>query len=128
MLLVEWTDTQREDFLRMQFVLRERAYAMQFPGLNIEMIERDGTSVGQMLTEEREGELLLVDIALSGENRSRGIGAQVVGRLILRAQNLEKKLILRVDKENTRARQFYERNGFEITNESQLQFQMEYLK
>ena len=110
----------------MQFEMRERAYAMQFPKLEVQMIEGHDGPVGQMLTEERSDVLALVDIAILSEHQGRGLGRSVIGDLQRRAAEAGLPIVLHVDMVNTRAQALYAKMGFRVTGQSQIQYRMEW--
>lgn len=111
-----WDPAQEEAFLRMQFDLQQRAYAMQFPGADQRLILQNDQPVGRVIIFGAESEIRLVDVAILPALRNGGIGAAVIASLQAEAAGVDKPLRLRVLKGNP-ARRLYERLGFVQTAE-----------
>src|SRR5271170_8518552 len=69
-----WPLEQQEWFLRMQFDAQRRSYLAAFPGAVDQIICLDNSAVGRMLVGEEPAGMRLIDIALLGEHRNRGVG------------------------------------------------------
>ena len=119
-----WTAAQQEAFLRMQFNAQQQWYEMAYPGADHQIIFGDEQPVGRILVFRESGAYRLVDIALLSEYRSRGIGTQLLHELIAKSQNEGLPLRLQVLKTN-RARQLYQRLGFQETGDDGVYCQME---
>ena len=72
-----------------------------------------------------EDEIRLVDIALLAEARGRGIGAKLIANLLARATSEAKPVRLHVEKSNPALR-LYQRQGFQIIEDTGAQFFMEW--
>lgn len=116
-----WDDDQLEMLLKMQFKIQTQAYKMQYPGARISVIETDGAAVGRMITTD---EIILVDIAVLPEWQNHGIGSFVLKGLLSDADSQKKSVYLQVLKSNVPAFRLYERLGFEITGEDELNLMM----
>ncbi len=55
-----WDDNQKRDFIKMQFLARERSY----PRVDDRIIVLNGRPIGRMLVDRVDAEILLRDIAL----------------------------------------------------------------
>ena len=103
-----WSEAEQNSFLAMQFEMRQRAYAMQFPDANHSIVLYDGVPAGR-LTVDRSGKALwLTDIAVLPEFRGRGIASELIARLKMESD----AILLNVDKQNAAARRLYEKHGF----------------
>jgi len=89
-----------------------------------QVIQVDGTDVGELLVEERPSELFVVRLAVLPEWQGRGIGSAIVRMLVERAHELGSALALDVFKSNPRAQQLYESLGFVPTGESETDVSM----
>ncbi|MBK9927334.1 MAG: GNAT family N-acetyltransferase [Anaerolineales bacterium] len=116
MQLVDWNDEQKEAFLRMQFDAQTQHYASYYPNAIYQVIERDGVSLGRLITENRGDHFLIMDIALLPEYRGAGIGTFLVEQLKEESANLNLPLVLRVEFFNPAVR-LYDRLGFVKTRE-----------
>lgn len=112
-----WDGSQQEAFLRMQFQVQQRAYAMQYPDAEQRRIVLGDEPVGRLIVLRMEPEIRLVDISLLPAFRSRGIGTEVIRGLQAEAAGAGKVLRLMVVK-GSPARRLYERLGFVQTGES----------
>jgi ribosomal protein S18 acetylase RimI-like enzyme len=121
-----WNEAQQDAFLKMQFKAQQRAYEWQFPGAEYSLIILDGERAGRMIVVRTEQELRLTDIALLPEYRNAGAGTFLVHDLQAQARAAGLPLRLRVLKTNVAARRLYERLGFTLTGESDVNFTMEW--
>lgn len=119
-----WSADQCNAFLRMQFDMQQRAYAMQFAGVD-QLICMDGEPVGRFLVERTADHFHLVDIALLPEHRNEEIGKYLIEMLQSEASAQALPVTLSVLKDN-RAIRLYRRLGFTITGEEGLHFLMEW--
>ncbi|MBV9209869.1 MAG: GNAT family N-acetyltransferase [Acidobacteria bacterium] len=119
-----WNEQQQDAFLRMQFTMQRRSFEMQHPDAAHDIILLDEEPIGRLLVERSDGEIQLTDISLLASHRGRGIGSQVIKKLLEEADRTRSKVKLQVLKVNPAAR-LYERLGFIRTGERGLYFQME---
>ena len=102
-----WDDNQKQAFIRMQFLARERCY----PRVGNSIILLNGRPVGRLMVDRGESALLLRDIALLTEYRNAGIGRRLIQDLIKEATDVGKPIELHVVASSPAVR-FYERLGF----------------
>lgn len=119
-----WSADRCNAFLRMQFGMQQRAYAMQFAGMD-QLIYLEREPVGRFLVERNADRFHLVDIALLSEHRNKGIGKYLIEKLQSEASAKGLPVILSVLKNNPAIR-LYQRLGFTITGEEGLHFLMEW--
>lgn len=120
-----WSPTEQRAFLEMQYRVRQRAYALQFPESERRVILHDGHRVGSLDVFYGRHEMRLVDIALMPEFRGAGIGTAVIRELQARADATKVPLRLTVGVAN-RVRRLYERLGFAVTAETEMDLFMEW--
>ena len=89
-----------------------------------QVIEVEGAAVGELLVDERPGELFLVRVVLMHEWQGRGIGSAIVRMLIARASERGSALTLDVFKSNPRAAELYESLGFVRVGETETEVSM----
>lgn len=121
-----WSSAQQEAFLRMQFAAQQNWYRTAYPQAAWEIIELEQTPVGRMIVLRGGESITLVDIALLGEHRGKGIGGGLVRDLLQRGRDEKLPVRLQVLKTNPAAR-LYERLGFAKSGEDELYLQMEKL-
>jgi GNAT superfamily N-acetyltransferase len=98
-----WDDNQKQAFIKMQFMARERTY----PRADNRIILLGGRPVGRMLVDRGEATTLLRDIAVLTEFRNAGIGSQLIQDLMKEGKPIELHVIA-----TSPAVRLYERLGF----------------
>jgi ribosomal protein S18 acetylase RimI-like enzyme len=116
MNLVDWSEAQKEAFLRMQFDAQTKHYSLYYPDAEYKIIERAGMPLGRLIVENRGDHFLIMDFALLPEFRRSGIGTFLIQELKQEAMRLNLPLVLRVEFFNP-AVGLYERLGFVKTRE-----------
>ena len=101
-----WDDDQKQAFIKMQFVVRERSYR----GDN-RIVLLNGRAIGRMLVDRSEATILLRDIALLPEYRNAGIGSRLIQDLMNEARSARQVIRLHVVASSPAVR-LYERLGF----------------
>jgi ribosomal protein S18 acetylase RimI-like enzyme len=119
-----WNSAQQEAFLRMQFTAQQNWYRTAYPQAAWEIVELDNAPVGRMIVVRGRDSITLVDIALLGEHRGKGIGSGLLCELLEQGREVNVPVRLQVLKTNPAAR-LYLRLGFITTAEDQLYLQME---
>ena len=102
-----WDDNQKQAFIKMQFMARERTY----PRADSRIILLSGRPVGRILVDRGEETILLRDIAVLTEYRNAGIGSQLIQDLMNEATAAKKPIELHVVATSPAVR-LYERLGF----------------
>ena len=90
------------------------------------MLELDGRPIGFTCITRPPGEIYLNRIMILPEFQNRGLGSQVLRKVIEQGDRDGLPIRLRVMKVNP-ARRLYERNGFVLTDESNTHYMMERL-
>lgn len=117
-----WDDNQKQAFIKMQFMARERTY----PRVDSRIILWNGRQVGRMLV-DRDGEaILLRDIAVLPEYRNAGIGSQLIRDLMTEAIEAGKPVTLHVVATSP-AVHLYERLGFQCIGEEAAYLEMKWV-
>ena len=80
--------------------------------------------MGAVVVTEAAKEIVLQYLAIEPWCQGRGIGSAIVARLRERAAAARKPLTLRVLRSNPRARNLYERLGFQVIVETDERFYM----
>jgi GNAT superfamily N-acetyltransferase len=117
-----WDDKQKEAFIRMQFVARQRS----FPRVDDRIVLLDGRMIGRLAVDRTENAIWLTDIALLTEYRNAGIGASLIKDLMHEAAVCSKPLMLHV-LFMSRAVRLYERLGFSTTGSDAGYLEMRWL-
>ena len=114
-----WNDDQKQAFIKMQFLARERVY----PRGDNRIILLNGRPAGRMLVERSEATILLIDIALLTEYRNAGIGSRLIQDLMKEATAAGKSIQLHVVASSPAVR-LYERLGFRSTGDEAAYLEM----
>lgn len=110
-MVVDWTDEQKEAFLRMQFQAQDAWYREHYEGAQLDLLLVDDAPAGRLYIHRRETEIRLMDIALLPEHRNGGIGSSMLRDLMAEAEATGKPLTIHVEKYNP-AMRLYLRLGF----------------
>jgi ribosomal protein S18 acetylase RimI-like enzyme len=110
-LIADWSDEQKDEFLRFQFRAQDNHYREHYPDARYDLILRDGRPIGRLYVCDLEEEIRLMDIALLATERNRGVGTALMQALLERATQQGKFVSLHVEEHNP-AKRLYERLGF----------------
>jgi GNAT superfamily N-acetyltransferase len=116
MALVNWSEAQKEAFLRMQFDAQTAHYRQHYPTAEYYVIQQDDVPVGRLIVEQSPQSLIVMDITLLPEGRNLGIGTAILKDLMADAAQAGAPVVLRVEFFNPVIR-LYTRLGFVKTRE-----------
>ncbi len=109
---VGWNETQREQFLRMQFEAQRQCYQNDYPGAEFQIIlVGGGQPVGRFYVHRRVKEIRIMDIALLPEFRRGGIGTALLNEVLAEGARTSRPVSIHVEVFNPALR-LYERLGF----------------
>jgi ribosomal protein S18 acetylase RimI-like enzyme len=111
-----WSAEETEAFLRMQFDLQTRSYAMQFPNAVTQVIMHEGKRIGRIIVSKGPS-IHLIDISLLTAFRNMGLGTAVMVGLQQKATQAGIPVKLSVLGNNP-AKLLYERLGFKVIGDS----------
>ena len=111
MALVDWSQAEKEAFLRMQFEAQHKFYQEQFIRAQFQIIQIGEEPIGRLYVDRREDEIRLIDIALLPEHRNQGIGGKLLAGLLNEATHAGKPIRIHVETFNP-AMRLYQRLGF----------------
>jgi len=121
-----WDEAEQHAFIRMQFDMQRRSYAMQSPTAEHSVIAYEGRNAGRLIVERSATSLSLTDIAILPEFRQKGIATLIIKRLQDEAERTGRSIELTVERMNVNAFQLYRKLGFEVTGENQLHLAMKW--
>lgn len=122
---VPWSNTQKLDFLRMQFNLQTTHYHRHYPDASYQIVFLVEQPIGRFYVHRGKEEILLIDIALLPEYRGVGIGGQLIRDLLLEAVADAKPVRIHVEWENPALR-LYTRLGFQLLESKGVYYLMEW--
>lgn len=111
MALVDWSEAQKETFLRMQFRAQDRHYRDHYQGASFDVVLVDGVPAGRLYVARWAEEIRIMDVALLPEFRNRGVGTALLRLLMDEAQVSGTTVRIHVERAN-RALGLYQRLGF----------------
>lgn len=126
MAMVDWTDAEKDAFLRGQLAAQKADYDARFPDACHEIILLDDRPIGQIWVGRTEEEIRLLDIALLPEYRGRGIGTTFLKELQEETVRAAKPMRHCVYKENEPALGLYKRLGFNRVADLGMYYLMEW--
>lgn len=110
-MVPDWSDEQKEWFVRMQFQAQHAWYQEHYADAEFDLILIDEMPAGRLYVHRRGTEIRLVDISLMPELRGKGIGTALLRNLMTEAEAAGKPLTIHVEKFNP-AMRLYLRLGF----------------
>lgn len=116
-MVVDWSEEQKDWFIRMQFDAQHAWYQEHYIGASFDVVLVDGEPAGRLYVHRREKEIRLVDISLLPEVRGRGLGTTLLRDLCTEAEMAGKPLTIHVEKYNP-AMRLYQRLGFTCIDEN----------
>jgi ribosomal protein S18 acetylase RimI-like enzyme len=123
-MVPQWSDEQKCAFVAQQFAAQRHHYRHALANVGFDVIERRGSPIGRLYTQERETQLHIVDIALSPEARGSGLGTAILEGLIAAAASAGKPVGIFVEQVNP-ALGLYRRLGFETIAVQDIYLEME---
>ena len=111
--------------LRLNNAAQEASFREQWMLTQVRIITADGTDVGWLQSTIQDDCLFIAQIFVDGPFQRKGIGTEVMQRLIGEAARLNQAVQLAVVKINPALR-LYERLGFQITHEDDRKFYMKH--
>jgi GNAT superfamily N-acetyltransferase len=109
--------------LNLDRVAQSASFRQQWELSQVRIITVDGADVGWLQSTMREGSLFLAQLFVDSAFQRRGIGTEVMHRLIAEAAGTRQAVTLGVVKINPALR-LYARMGFRITHEDDRKFYM----
>ena len=113
---VQWSQEQKEAFVRMQYTAQKQHYAAEAPRATHDVIYVDATPVGRIYLDRRDDTLHILDITVLPQHRNQGAGSFVLSQIMAEAKEAGKPVSIYVETFNPSLRLF-ERLGFQRENE-----------
>jgi ribosomal protein S18 acetylase RimI-like enzyme len=115
MRMVDWSDEQKEEFLRSQFQAQTLHYKNNYIDAEYSIILVDGQPAGRLYLHQDPGDLRIMEISLIPEHRGSGIGTLLLREIMDRAAAAGHIVSIHVEQFNPALR-LYERLGFKAVD------------
>ena len=125
MALVDWSEEQKDAFLRMQFNAQAHFYQENYPGAEFQVILWDDQPAGRLYIHRRPDEIRIMDIALLPEYRRHGIGSHLLNQILDEARANRLPVTIHVERMSP-AMRLYDRLGFRLLEEKGIYYLMEW--
>jgi ribosomal protein S18 acetylase RimI-like enzyme len=111
--IMDWSDQQKEAFLRDQFELQHSCYMDAYPNAAFDLIASGEEVIGRLYVDRRADEIRIIDIALLPQYRGQGIGGAILESLLDEAASRDQGQVVRIHVEHMNpAMRLYLRLGF----------------
>jgi len=121
----DWSEEQKDSFLRMQFRAQHAHYQTYYEGAQFQIILLHEEPAGRLYRAYWKNEIRLIDIALLPAHRGQGLGAMIIKRI--QAEGAETGLPVRIHVEKFNpALRLYERLGFRAIEDKGVYWFMEW--
>ena len=110
--LTAWDNAAKDAFVRIQYAAQKSHYAQHYPGALHSVVLAGDEPIGMTWVASWPTEIRIMDMAMLPEWRNRGIGTQLVRRVLNHAAALHVPVSAHVWNGNLRASRLYARLGF----------------
>jgi ribosomal protein S18 acetylase RimI-like enzyme len=125
MALLNWSETEKEAFLAMQFSAQHRHYMEHFSRASFDLILLDDQPIGRLYLDRRPDEFRIIDIALLPDFRRQGIGSGILEDILAEAGEARLPVRIHVERNNP-ALGLYFRLGFQQIEDQGVYYLMEW--
>ncbi len=115
---------QREMLLDMQYRAQKQQYSVTFPEAEHYLIAIEDRLIGRLMIDRTKNEISCVDITILKEFRGKGIGTELLEKLIEESNESGRVFSLSVQKTNPAAR-LYKRLGLSVVKDEGVYWKME---
>lgn len=122
--MINWSEPERDAFVRMQFAAQRDYYRSQYPNGDHKLILAGDHPAGRLYTAENEDEIRILDITVLPHLRGAGIGTPLINGVLSRAREVGKPVRIYIETLNP-SRRLFERLGFTVIEEDGLNVLLE---
>ena len=124
-VVMDWSEEQKAAFLEMQFQAQHSYYQEHYADAEFLIVSEGDRSIGRLYIDRWDDEFRIIDIALLGTSRNKGIGTAILSAIQSLART--EALAVRIHVEhNNPALRLYHRLGFQKIGEVGVYFLMEW--
>lgn len=110
--------TQLDLLLTQQFILQQASYKTRFPNAMTYIIEKNLAPIGKIILNTMDGVFHIIDFAFMREVQGVGYGTSVLRAIQAAAAQRYGSVMLSVDQQNLRAKNWYLHSGFSVIESS----------
>ena len=122
--LTKMSPEEKNQFVDFQFNAQHAHYLKAYQGADFQIVLLDGEQAGRLYLWETESQIRIMDIALLGQFRGKGVGTKILNDLIQDSESKGKRLTIHVEYFNPALR-LYERLNFKRTDDTGIYYFME---
>jgi N-acetylglutamate synthase-like GNAT family acetyltransferase len=113
---VEWDAALKRAFLEHQFDAQDRHYREHYIGASFDIIQSGGVPCGRLLVHRGESQIAIMDLTILPEFRLRGIGAEMVRRIVDEAAGSRRSVRVFLEAFNPH-QAFFMKRGFAVVED-----------
>ncbi len=126
MQMFDLSETEKQNFIDMQFNAQYRQYQGQFSDASFNIIVHDDVDIGRLYVDRRDDEIRIIDIALLAVYRNHGFGSSLLKTIFTEADKANLPVRIHVEVNNP-ALKLYEKLGFVTIDNQVVNYYMERL-
>lgn len=126
-LIDNLNEKQKNDFMIKQFTIEQDQLSKMYPNAEFNIVMFNEEPIGRFYIYYDKEIDRIIEIGLLGGYRSKGIGGNIVRRVIEKAIEKKKTVSLQVAWFNQEAYRFYEKLGFKMVENNGIAYEMKYI-
>lgn len=121
--MVPWDDSLKRAFVENQFDAQSSYYASNYDNVRHDVILASDTPVGRIYVSRNDERIAILDMAVLGEFRGRGIASAIVNSLIEEARASHRSVQVHVETFNP-AQTFFTNRGFVVKSSDDINLRL----
>lgn len=126
MARVPWTLDQQQAFVKAQFEAQHSFYTQQYPSASYQVILQNGDPIGRLYILRQSELIRVLDITIVTEKRGKGIGSQLLKRVLDEGRQSQKPVQIYVEDFNP-SLPLFEKLGFSPRADEGFNFLLEWI-
>ena len=122
---IPWDDQQKLAFVTHQFLAQRHHYQSHYPQASYDLILLDGQPIGRLYVLRDGEEMRILDLSMMPEFRNRGIGTQMIQKVMAEAEANNSRLRIYLETFNPSVLLF-ERLGFRVIQNDDMNLLLEW--
>lgn len=126
-LIIDVSKKQKASIISQQFTMEQQQLIQMYPDAELNIVMFNKEPVGRLYVHHGETADRILEIGLLEQYRGRGIGGKLVTTVIENAAKIGKTVRLQVVWFNQGAYAFYEKVGFQVIENRDVFYEMQYM-